>query len=149
MTFNVEEMEVTVGEIVNLTLDVDPRGQPVNGGMVHLRFDPDVVEVMDVALTERLPFVLEEPLVDNEQGVVRFAAGVLGQTITEKFPIATLSLKVKADTTGTTITPADAVPPTDVSGPAGSVLAETRGVTLRTETQGGVEHTVYLPIIMK
>jgi hypothetical protein len=149
MAFNVEEMEVTVGEVVNLTLDVDPRGQSVNGGMVHLRFDPALVEVVDVALTERLPLVLEEPLVDNEQGVVRFAAGILGQTITERFSIATLSLKVKADTTSTTITPVDAVPQTDVSGPAGSVLAETRGVTLRTETQGGTEHTVYLPIVIK
>jgi hypothetical protein len=149
MAFNVEEMEVTVGEVVNLTLDVDPRGQSVNGGMVHLRFDPDVVEVVDVALTGRLPLVLEEPLMDNEQGVVHFAAGTLGQTITERFPIATLSLRVKADTTGTTITPIDAVPQTDVSGPAGSVLAEARGVTLRTEAQGGTEHTVYLPIVLK
>ena len=149
MAFNVEEMEVPIDEVVTLTLDVDPRGQSVNGGMVHLRFDPDVVEVVDVALTGRLPLVLEEPLVDNERGVVRFAAGTLGQAITERFPIATLSLRVKADTTGTIITPADAVPPSDVSGPAGSVLAETRGVTLRTETQGGTEHIVYLPIVIK
>lgn len=56
---------------------------------------------------------------------------------------------MKADTTGTTITLIDAVPHTDVSGPAGSALAETRGVTLRTETQRGADYSVYLPIVSK
>ena len=108
-----------------------------------------MVEVVNVTLTDHLPFVLEEPSVDNQQGVVRFGAGVLGQTITAKFPIATLSLKVKATTSGTNLTPVDVFLATDVSGPEGSVLAETRGITLRTETQEGAEYPIYLPIIMK
>ena len=149
MAFNVHEMTVAVDQVVNLTLELDPRGQPVNGGMVHLRFDPALVEVLDVTLTDRLPFVLEEPLVDNQQGIVRFAAGVLGRTITDKFSIATLSLRVKADTAGTAINLVDILPAANVSGPRGSVLAEMRGITLRTGSQAGDEYAIYLPIIMK
>jgi hypothetical protein len=146
MAFSAEEMTVAVDEVVTLTLDIDPRGELVNGAMVHLSFDPDLVEVVEVTLTDHLSLVLAEPLVDHQQGVVRFGAGVLGQTLSEKFSIATLSLKVKAATPGTTITLADVFPATDVSGPEGSVLAEARGVTLTTE--GPVEKT-FLPIIMK
>jgi len=149
MAFNAEEMAVAVDEAVTLTLDIDPRGEPVNGGMVHLSFDPALVEVVDVTLTDRLPLILAEPLIDNQQGMVRFAVGILGQTIAEKFPIATLSLRVKADTAGTTITPVDIFAVTNVSGPGGSVLAEARGVTLTTEAEGSLENTTYLPIIMK
>jgi hypothetical protein len=146
MAFRAEEMTVAVDEVVTLTLDIDPRGELVNGGMVHLRFDPTLVEVVEVALTDHLPLVLAEPLVDNQQGVVRFGAGVLGHTLSEQFSIATLSLKVKQATPGTTITLADVFPATDVSGPEGSVLAEARGVTLTTEGQAG---KTFLPIIMK
>ncbi|MEE9618026.1 MAG: cohesin domain-containing protein, partial [Anaerolineae bacterium] len=148
MTFGLDETAVTVGEVVTLALVIDPRGEPVNGGMVHLSFDPSLVEVVAVTLTERLPVLLEQPLVDNQQGVVRFAAGVLGQTLSEEFPIATLSLRVKAATAGTTITPVDVFPATSVSGPEGSILAEARGITLRTETQEEAEYSIYLPIIM-
>ncbi len=149
MAFDAEEMAVAVNEVATVTLDVDPRGQPVNGAMVHLSFDPSLVEVVAVTLTDRLPLVLTEPLIDNQQGVVRFASGILGQTITEKFSVATLSLRVKTVTTGTAIIPVDVFTTTDVSGPEGSVLAEARGITLRVTTQGPTATTIFLPVVVK
>jgi hypothetical protein len=137
---------VDVGEVVSLTVEIDPLGEPVNGVMVHLSFDPTLIEVLEATLTDQLPVVLEGPVIDNQQGAVRFAVGILGQTITEPFTAATLSLKVKGDTTGTTITPIDLFATTDVSGPPGSVLAEAQGITLRT-VEGG--NSVYLPVIVK
>jgi hypothetical protein len=139
-------MLVEVGDVVSLTLEIDPQGQPVNGAMVHLSFNPALIEVVEVNLTDYLPLVLEGPVIDNQQGEVRFAAGILGQTISEPFTVATLSVKVKGETTGTTITPVDLFTTTDVSGPPGSVLAEAQGITLRT-TSG--ENSLYLPVIMK
>jgi len=150
IAFNAEEMTVAVGEVVTLMLDVDPRDEPVNSVMAHLNFDPAIVEVVDVALTGALPVSLDVdgPLVDNLQGVVRFGAGALVQTLTEKFSVATLSLRVKSATAGTTIIFSDAFPPTDVMGPeAKSVLAEAKGITLKTETQEQTEYFFYLPIV--
>jgi hypothetical protein len=144
LAFQRERMTVEVNETVTLTLAIDPRGEPVNGGAVDLRFDPALIEVVDVSLSDHLPFVLEEPLVDNQEGVVRFSAGVLDQALSEPFSIATLSLRVKEDTTGTTITFTDAFSATDVSGPTGSVLTEARGITL-----GTFKNHVYLPAITR
>lgn len=144
MSFNAEQMVIAVGEVVSLTLDIDPQGQPVNGVMAHLSFDPDVVEVLDVTLTDHLPLVLAKTLIDNQKGEVSFAAGILGQTITEEFSVAALALKLKAGTLGTSITPADIFTTTDVRGPQGSVLAEATGTSLKTETS-----SVYLPIVMR
>jgi hypothetical protein len=146
MGFNTQEMMVAVGEVVTLTVDIDPQGQPVNGGMVHLSFDSDMVEVVAISLTDHLPLVLVEPLIDNQQGEVRFATGILGQTINEPFSIATLSLRMKAATAGTIITPVGLFTTTDVSGPRGSILTEAMGITLATEAQG---QDTYLPIIIK
>jgi hypothetical protein len=146
MGFNAEEMMVAVDEVVTLTVDIDPQGQPVNGGMVHLSFDSDLVEVVAISLSDHLPLVLVEPVIDNQQGEVRFAAGILGQTINEKFLIATLSLKLKAATPGTIITPVDIFTTTDVSGPQGSVLIKATGITLRSGSQA---RPIYLPIIAK
>jgi hypothetical protein len=144
LAFNAQELLVEVGEVVTVTLDVDPRGEEVNGGMVHLSFDPALVEVVAISLTNHLPLILEDPLVDNPQGAVRFAAGLLGQTITDRFTIATLSLKLKAASFGARMTPVvDTFPPTDISGPPGTVLAETSNLTLKTE------HVNFLPIVLK
>jgi hypothetical protein len=150
LAFNADELTVVADEVVSLRVEVDPRGAQVNGAMVHLHFDPTLVEVVDVRLTNQLPFVLAEPWIDNQQGVVRFGAGMLGQTISERFSVASLSVKVKATTAGTSITPVvDIFPASDVSGPEGSVLAETKGITLKTEAGTGTEHTIFLPITIK
>jgi hypothetical protein len=146
LAFNVEDLMVDAGDVVSVTVEIDPQGESVNGVMAHLSFDPDLIEVLDVILTDQLPIILESPVIDNQQRAVRFAAGLLGQTITEPFTAATLSLKVKGDTLGTTITPIDLFTTTDVSGPPGSVLAEAQGITLRT-LEGG--NSVYLPVIVK
>jgi hypothetical protein len=150
LAFNVEEMAVVVDRVVTVTVEIDPRGSAVNGGMVHLRFDPARVEVLGVHLTGQLPVVLQSPIVNNQQGVVQFAAGMLGQTRTDKFPMATLALKVKGDSSPTTITPVvNLFPPTDVSGPEESVLGEVRGLTLKPTVGEPDTSSIFLPIVIK
>jgi len=144
MAFSAEERIVAVDQVVTLTLEIDPHGRPVNGSLVRLDFDPALIEVVNVDLTDHLPLVLVEPSVDNRQGVVHFGTGSLGQT-TLKFPLATLSLRVKTATAGTAIIPVA----TDVSGPEGSVLAWARGVTLKTQPQAEDGNTFFLPILFK
>jgi hypothetical protein len=163
LAFNVEELQVQPGEVVTLSIEIDPRSASVNGSMVHLRFDPALVEVVNLSLTDSLPLTLVRPRFGNQAGVLRFGRGLLGQTLNDKFTLATLAVRLKAATPGTTITwvkasttqvivvPVDAFPVTDVSGPSGSVLAEVRGVTLKT-TAGDVSPNptkVFLPIINK
>ncbi len=148
IVFSTAEVMTAVDKVVTLRLDIDPRGEPVNGGMIHLSFDPTLVEIVDVTLTDHLPLVLDEPSVNNQQGVVRFGAVVLGQTITTRFSIATLSLKVKAATSGTHIAFADDFPATNISGPWGGISSETRGVTLRTQVQE-YKRIIYLSLITK
>ena len=149
LLFNAEEVQVAVGEVVTLSLDLDPEDRPTNGVMAQLRFDPDLVEVMDVTLTDRLPLVLMEPVVDDEQGTVRFAAGVLGRTLTERFTVARLTVRVKAATTGTAIALVDLPTATDVSGPEGRIQVRWKGVTLRTEARASPEHLLYLPLVTR
>jgi hypothetical protein len=148
IAFNAEEMVIAVEEIVTLTLDVDPRGEFINGAMVHLSFDPASVEVLGVTLTDQLPLILEDPVVDNQQGVVRFGIGLLGQTVTDRLTLATLSLKVKATTPETAITFSQGFPATSVSGPGGRVLDQAKGITLRTEAQEPTESIVDQPLVL-
>jgi len=150
LAFNVEELAVKAGQIVTVAVEIDPRGEAVNGGMVHLRFDPALVEVVAVQPSGQLPAVLEEPLVDNQRGVVRFGAGLLGQTRTSRFAILTLRLRVKAATSGTTITPeVDSFPASDVSGPEGSVLGEAHALRLKPIASGQAKYMLFLPIVAR
>ncbi|UCC62166.1 MAG: Ig-like domain-containing protein [Anaerolineae bacterium] len=148
VAFDIEEMTTRVGEVVALALDIDPRHTPVNGAAVQLNFDPALVEVLAVNLTDQLPLVIGEPLVDNVLGVVRFAVGALDRAVAEEFSIARLTLRVKAATDGTAITFDDG-PLTDVVGSEGSVPVERRGIMLKAGPQGKVKEFIRLPIVIK
>ncbi|MCB0171328.1 MAG: DUF11 domain-containing protein [Anaerolineae bacterium] len=148
LTFSPPDKTVTINEVVTVTINIDPGTTAVNGAMAHLIFDPDLIEIVDVALTDKMPLVLEIPVIDNQKGIVRFAVGILGQTITERFSIATLSLKVKAATPSTLITPINIFPATELTGVEGSLVAEAKGVTLKTDTEDHI-NTYYLPFLMR
>lgn len=145
IAFDVEEQIVAVDEIVTLDLYVEPRGQYVNGAMLNLTFDPASIEILDVTLKGKLPLVLMPPSVDNARGEVSFAAGIIGQTITERFSVATISLRVKSLASSTAITPVNAFPATAVSGAQGNIPTEITGITLKTAT----EETIFLPVILR
>jgi hypothetical protein len=150
LAFNVEDLVAEVNQVVSITAEVEPRGEQVNGAMVHLGFDPALLEIVAVQLAEALPISLVEPEIDNQQGRVQFGAGILGQTLNRKFPVATLFVRAKIASPGATITPlVDIFPPTEVSGPTGSVLGETRGVRLKATASGSTEPPLFLPIIIR
>jgi hypothetical protein len=146
ITFNPEHLAIDVGEIVTVTVDVDPSGEQVNGAMIHLSYNPSLLEITNAIPTNRLTTVLEPLLIDNSQGTVRYSAGVLGHTIVEEFSILTLSLRLKETTTGTTINLVDTFPGTDISGPEGSVLGEMGDITLETQNNG---HKIFLPVLLQ
>ncbi|MEZ4730327.1 MAG: hypothetical protein R3E79_24625, partial [Caldilineaceae bacterium] len=95
-----------VGETVDLPLYVDPRtGDAVVGVTAHYRFDPAVVEVVEVLLTSSLPNVLLEPVIDNSQGAVKFSVSApYGSSIRQRLQIATFRVTIKATPTGALLT---------------------------------------------
>jgi hypothetical protein len=147
LAFDVEERRATVGEVMHLSLDVDPRGERINGAMVQLDFDPALIEILDVSLGSDLPFVLQAPSIDKEQGSVSLAAGLLGEGRTDRITVATLSIRLKAETSGTAIRPADLLMHTDVSGSGGSILTEAGRITLRTKDPQTPGHILWLPFV--
>jgi hypothetical protein len=76
------------------------------------------------------------------------AAGLLGKGRTDRFTVATLSVRLKAETGGTAISPIDLSLHTDISGPSGSVLTEAGRVMLRTKDPQMPGNTLWLPFIL-
>ena len=117
---------VSVGATVELPLYVDPRsGDAVVGVTAHYRFDPAVVEIVQVALTSGLSNVLLEPVIDNNQGTVKFSVSApYGSAVRQRVQIATFQVKIKAASSGALLTPIIGGPrDTNIAGINGSVLA--------------------------
>ena len=117
---------VGVGATVELPLYVDPRsGDAVVGVTAHYRFDPAVVEIVQVALTSGLSNVLLEPVIDNNQGTVKFSVSApYGSAVRQRVQIATFQVKIKAASSGALLTPIIGGPrDTNIAGINGSVLA--------------------------
>lgn len=115
-----------VGATVDLPLYVDPRnGDAVVGVTAHYRFDPAVVEVVEVILTSGLPNVLLEPGIDNSQGTVKFSVSApYGTSVRQRLQIATFRVTVKGSSTGALLTPIVGGPrDTNIAGVNGSVMA--------------------------
>ncbi|MEM7032107.1 MAG: hypothetical protein AAF629_21325 [Chloroflexota bacterium] len=142
LAFNTSVKSVDVNEITTLDIIVDPQGTLVNGVSGDFAFDPDTLEIVSFDWGDHLAFVLGDPTIDNEAGSLYFAAGAIGETQTNPFVVATITVRVKQETFGTDITPLTSTT-TDVSGPSGSILSEARDITLLTQSQ------LFLPIIMK
>jgi len=122
---------MNAGEIVQLGFFVAPNGNQVNGASVHLRFDPAFVEVSNIQLvTSTLDIVLEQPVVDSVEGIIRFSAGLLGSTLSDRFQMATITMKLKQATDGTSIFFPRAFPATTISGPTGSISTTVGGIVL-------------------
>jgi len=115
-----------VGATVDLPLYVDPRnGDAVVGVTAHYRFDPAVVEVVEVILTSGLPNVLLEPVIDNSQGTVKFSVSApYGTSVRQRLQIATFRVTVKGSSTGALVAPIVGGPrDTNIAGVNGSVMA--------------------------
>ncbi|MEM7029579.1 MAG: FG-GAP-like repeat-containing protein [Chloroflexota bacterium] len=128
--FNTTSLTIDINETVTTTIDVKPNGESINLVSVNLSFDPALVEVTNVALTDQLPFVISAPEIDQNNGVISFTVGKLVNFLTEDFSVATLTLKGNAVTTGTDLT---FLGTTEVNGLGGMVLGSRASLTVVVE----------------
>ncbi|MEM7531997.1 MAG: hypothetical protein AAF639_07470 [Chloroflexota bacterium] len=127
-----------------ITFTLDPQTTAVNAFNLHYGFDPRAIEVLDLQLTD-MPyyFLLEEPVIDNENGFIRASAGVLGEerAVTEPSVVATMTFRVKSLACGGAIQSLDAFPATSIVGLSDTVLMSADNLTIDAPDCG------YLPII--
>lgn len=141
--------------VLDLPLYVDPgQGDAVLAVTGHYTFDAALLEVMTVDLSANPATLLLRSQVDNHLGTVRFQLVMApDQAIDESRQIATLKVRLKQMTTGTTLHPVQTSPDAvDLAGANGSVLLRAESITLVSPAQspiGAMENSNYLPIIAK
>lgn len=141
--------------VLTLPLYVDPgQGDAVLAVTGHYTFDATVLEVMTIDLSDNPATLLLQSQVDNHLGTVRFHLVMApDQAIAEPRQIATLKVRLKQATTGTTLSPVYASPQAvDLAGANGSVLTHAAHLTLISSagapiSSGGNRN--YLPIVTK
>lgn len=144
---------VTAGEVISLPLYIDPGDGEVLGATVALSFDPALMTIEGVTLSQIWPQVLLGLMLNNEAGQLRFSVQALpGSGMTTPFQVATVRAKLlnqhAGDTSAALLLPTlDGPQATDIVGQQGSMLAGVTGVRLvgRTAEQG--IHTLYLPAV--
>jgi subtilisin family serine protease len=148
LTFGQPTQRAPLNTPINLPLYVDPaNGEGVIGLTVHLRYDPTLVEVTDVTLTDRLPRVLLKPTVDPVTGSLRFSLGAnLGQRLLDKAQVATIQVVLKAETANAPLTLVTATPrDTNIAGANGGIMAGVEDITLYTGDKVENAFRLYLP----
>ena len=148
VAFAETELTAEIDEAVVLTIGLVPNGTPVNGDTLHLYYDPALVEVLDVTPSRQLPITLAKPFIDHQAGIVRLSEGILGQTIGEPFTVATMTIRLKSATEGTTIAFTTDFPATTVSGPEGLLSTDVTNIRLKTAMKQA-ENLLYLPAVLK
>ena len=143
-----------VGDVFDVYVFVEPNGSQVNGAAAHITFDPGLMEVLSVELlaTDQLPTRLQEGEIDNTLGTVQFSKGALGSTVSQRFDLAKLSIRLKQQTDGASLTFSDAFPATNVTGTQGSVLGGTAREVVEgapTGTADALNYGVFLPLITR
>lgn len=141
--------------VLDLPLYVDPgQGDAVLAVTGHYTFDATIVDVMTVDLSANPATLLLQSQVDNYLGTVRFQLVMApGQAIDKTRQIATLKVRLKQITAGTTLTPVHTSPQAvDLAGANGSVLLYAESITLmspRLSPIDAMDNANYLPIVAK
>ena len=104
---------VSVGDVFTLTVKVEAGGQPIDGTEAHLDFDSTYLRVVNAdgeeadqiaEINTGLDSVLQNT-VDNDQGTLDYAAGILvGEPPTGTCDLALVHLKAIAETSSTALT---------------------------------------------
>ena len=151
LSFSQPETTTVAGRLTALPIYIDPVATAVNGATVHLAFDPAVVEVVRVEISEKLSLHLGEPTIDNQAGRVRFSAATgLGASENERFVAAVLHVRLRTLTSGTSISPvSNETPFTAISSPGGNVLDQASGITLRATEIESPASAIFLPLVAR
>lgn len=114
LTASPELLEVSVDDTFEVTMNVDPDGQPLAVADVHLRFDPAHLEVLEVEALAENGYNVLPALIDNISGVLSINAFQLGdETVLPAFPLIKITMKALAETQGTIVDhPQDVFPRT-------------------------------------
>ena len=116
---------LNVGETKLIEIVASPGNTPINGVQISGKIDPTYLQLRNVTHdSTHLDEVLEGPIFDASTGTFRFAAGVLGATVTEPFTLLTLEVKALAATgnQGTPVKFIHTFPATDITGPSGTIM---------------------------
>jgi len=95
---------VDINDIFTVVVQVNatpPR--QVDGGEVHLNFDPNVLEVLSLRAGSSLPITLVAPNFDNTLGRIAYAAGVFSPRPTGTFDLLTIVFRAKGGSQGSGI----------------------------------------------
>jgi uncharacterized repeat protein (TIGR01451 family) len=132
---------IAVGELFTLTIRIEPNGEAINGAMVNLKYDPEVLGIMSFAPGATLTTPVGAT--KNLTGSLQFALGRLGETVSEPFVLATVQARLIKETRGTSITFVSSFPATDISGPTGSVMGSAVGCEVQSL------YRVLLPMVVR
>ncbi len=139
---------VRVGDEFDLDVRVDAGATGVAAADVFINFDPDELEVLEIA--DGQPLTMLAKLYDNGAGTVDIGAGTLGTPATGSFVLAKLHLRAKASTQGnlTLVAFSLTAPRQTVVKDADdhNILGTSSNGTIRIDTGAGA-HSIYLPSI--
>lgn len=144
---------VTAGEVISLPLYIDPGEGEVLGATVALGFDPALLTIEGVTLSQALPQILLGLTLDNQAGQLRFSVQALpGSGMTTPFQVATVRAKLINQRAGGTnaallLPSLDGPQATDIVGQQGSMLAGVTGVRLVSRAAADAAYTLYLPAV--
>jgi hypothetical protein len=90
-----EAVEVISGETFEITVEVDPAGNPVSVVDLRMQFDPAYLEVIELsALLSSLSANVVAPAFDNTTGTISMGAFELGESLpTGSFPLLQITFR--------------------------------------------------------
>jgi hypothetical protein len=117
-------VEMTVGQSRTMTISVKPGPAQVNGVTVNAAVDPAHLRLVDMNVIDVFDQEFERTF-DPLTGQFAYSGGALGAVITQPFDLLTLTVEAVEPTPATYLSFLSGFadfPPTDISGPEGSVL---------------------------
>jgi uncharacterized repeat protein (TIGR01451 family) len=120
---------IAVDSTFEVIIQVNPNGQEVSGVQTFIDFDPTKVTASSAKIAPGSPIVLELlSVVDNDAGSLIFAAGTLGDPVTQPFDLAVIEFLTSSQPSTTSIEFSTADPR--------STIASVQGVEVQREITG-------------
>lgn len=138
MSLQASAASVNVGDTFNVTVQVVAGVQEVDTVQASIDFDPNYLEVVAQPTSSGVLTTPLQNVYDNSLGTVDFGAGLLGSSISGTFSVVTVQFRVKAATSGTTLSFHSGLPrETNVLYQGSSVFGGATGTTIAVTGSGG------------
>jgi hypothetical protein len=137
MTMQPSATSVSVGGTFTVTVKVAAGTQNVDTVQASIDFDPNYLEVVPPLSASGVLTTPLQSTYDNTLGTVDYGAGLLGSTISGTFSVVTVTFKVKAATSGTTLSFHSGLPrETNILYQGSSVFGGATGTTIAVTGSG-------------